>query len=135
MAYATPTTVYARTTGRTFTASSKPNTSQVAGYIDQAAGELDGILRRVGYALPIATTATAALALLEHYNALGAEALIEISAPVSGGRDKNALKLWDDAKKMLASGDLELGAAMDAENALPRSGWPATAMFSRDQET
>lgn len=122
MGYATPTQVYVRHPGRTFTATSKPSTGEVADAIDQTAAELDGILRARGYSLPIATTATGTLKLLEGYNALGADVLVEQAALSGSGEGKRsaAWKAWEAAKKMLATGQVELDADRDSDQALPR---------------
>lgn len=133
MAYVTTLKV-AADTGRTFTATSTPNIDQVQGFVNQTAAELDSILRRLGYTVPIATAATSALALLEGYNALGAGAFALQAAVTPGGKKPDAMRLWQDAKKMLADGKLELDAARDPDRARPRgrSSFPATAMFSRN---
>lgn len=128
MGYVNATTVYARDTGRTFTATSRPATSQVGEFIEQTAAELDGILRQRGYTIPVATTATSALKLLEHYNALGAAAMIEQAAPTHGGKRDDAFKLWEECKKALMSGKVELDAGKDSTQTKPRfrrsgSGW------------
>jgi hypothetical protein len=132
VAYVTPSVVFGRDTGRQFTQNTKPTASQVAEYIDLTAGELDGILRKRGYALPI--SATSALKLLEHYNALGAAAMIETAAPTAGGKDKTALAMWESAKKMLGDGGIELDAASDSRSGRPRHSTGATALFLRDAE-
>lgn len=135
MGYCTPSQVFARDTGRTYSATSKPNTTQVADYIEHTAAELDGILRARGYSAPVATTATSAYVMLEGFNALGAIAMVEQTAPTPGGKRDTAIHLWEEAKKMLACGDLELDAARDASNSAPRFrrsgldiGFPASPM-------
>lgn len=132
MAYANPTVVYARDRGFTFTATSKPSTGDVEQFLEDTAVELDGILRGRGYQLPIPTTATTALQLLANYNAHGALAMIELSAPTSGDKRDDAQKLWNQCKRMLASGDVTLDVALSTDAGLPRHGGQATAMFNRD---
>jgi len=136
MGYVNATQVYARDTGRTFSATSRPSTYQVGDFIEHTAAELDGILRRRGYGLPIATSATSALRLLEGYNAMGAAAMIEQAAPTTGGKRGDALYLWEECKKALACGDIELEADRDVSTSRPRfaragSGWgfPASPMI------
>lgn len=142
MAYATPTQVFALDTGRTYTATSKPNTVQVAQYIESTAGELDGILRSRGYVTPVATTATSAYSMLAGFNAYGAIAIVEQSAPTTGGKATGWQQMWEQAKKMLASGDLELDAERDTSTSSPRGfrsggemGFPASPMIPLTFET
>lgn len=132
-AYATIDDVLRLTQGRTFNASSKPSTPDVQDYLNFSKGEIDGLLRRGGYGLPVATTATGALALLAHGNALGAACLVETSAPIAN-RQSQVCKLYADFKKMVLAGDLELDAGKDEGNSAPRSNAAnqATAMFRRD---
>lgn len=133
MAYATPSTVAGFDTGREFGPNDKPSTDQLSGYIDQTAAVLDGILRKRGYTVPVASaTATSAFALLAHYNALGAICMVERSAPTSGGKDQNWCALWADAQAMLLSGDVELDAPIDTSIGLPRGASQPTALFLRD---
>lgn len=140
MAYANPTVVYARDTGRNFTATSRPSTQMVSDYCEQTAAELDGILRARGYTIPIATTATSALRLLEHGNALGAAAMIEQTAVTGAGKRGDAFHLWEEFKKHLLGDLLELDAAKDATDSVPsfggtgESGFPATPMFPLTME-
>lgn len=136
MAYATPTQVFALDTGRTYTPTSKPNASQVSQYITQTAAELDGILRTRGYTVPVPTTATSAYDLLSGFNAYGAISLVEQSAPTKGGKAEGWQKMWEDAKKMLSCGDLELDAPRDSSISSPRGfrssaerGFPASPMI------
>ena len=81
--YATIDDVIRFTQGRTFNASSKPAIGDVVDYLNFSKGEIDGLLRRVGYTLPVATGATSALALLANGNAMGAACMVETSAPIA----------------------------------------------------
>ena len=132
MGYCNPTIVYARNSARTFTATSKPATQMVQDFIDDIAAEIDGILRTRGYALPIPTTATSSLKLLEHGNALGAAMLVEQAAS-SGGQDKDdfATKLWENWKDAIIKGTMDLDAAIAPGIGEVRSSstTQATAMF------
>lgn len=133
--YATPTQVYALNTGRQFTATSKPNATQVQQFIDQTAAVIDSILAGKSYAVPVATGATAARLTLEHYNALGAACLVERAAPTSDERRTEACEMWGWAQEMLKSGDIEFpDAAVNTSHDQPRSSLPATPMFTRDME-
>lgn len=130
MPYATPSQVFARSRGRTFTATSKPSTTDVDQYLIDTAAELDGILRARSYTVPVATTATSAFGLLAGYNAIGALATVELSAPSPQGKASEALKLWAECKRMLRAGDIELDAPKDTAQARPRHGAGATSMFA-----
>src|SRR4051794_8470002 len=122
MAYATISHVKARNPQRVYTATSKPSVDDVTSFLEQTAGILDGILTGRGFQLPVPTAATSALALLEHYNALGAWAEVERAAP--GGKSPNADpadKLWADAQKMLRDGLVEpVGLVRDVTRTSPR---------------
>lgn len=134
MGYASISHVQALNAIRTFTPSSRPSVDQVAGYLDETAAVLDGILKGRGFQLPVPTTATSALKLLEHYNALGAHALAENSAESAPGKDA-AAKAWADAQKMLRDGIVEpsdLPREVGANSA--RVVAPATRMFRLCQE-
>ncbi|MCA1572770.1 MAG: hypothetical protein LC798_21250 [Chloroflexi bacterium] len=126
-AYANVDDVLRYTQGRTFTASSKPNVSDVQDFLAFTAAEIDGILRAGGYALPV--TATSALSALADGNALGAACRVETAAPV--GREGQVCRLWQSFKKMLREGEIELDASRDGSQSSPRSNAinQATAMF------
>lgn len=132
-AYANIDDVVRLTQGRTYTASSKPTVTDVQDWLTLNAREIDGLLRRQGYSVPVATTATGALALLAHGNALGAAKLVEAAAP-TGGRYKEVCALYESFREMVLAGDLELDAGKDSTNSAPRFNVNATAMFMRDME-
>lgn len=133
MGYATVADVQQLNTARTFTPSSNPNINQVVDWLGQTAGVLDGILRAGGYALPVPTTATAALSTLEGYNAIGAAAMVEQGAPTSDRREQ-AMALWEEAQKMLREGMISLDAPRDTDTSSIRYPAVASPMFSRDIE-
>lgn len=128
-AYATASDVAELNRARVFTASSRPTASEVGRYLDLTAAELDGIIREHGYALPVATTATSALMLLAHGNALGAAWMVEQGAEVSDRLDM-AYKAWQDFKKSVAAGVLALDDPADLTSGVPRSGSSASAVFA-----
>jgi hypothetical protein len=132
-AYATIDDVLRYARGRTFTASSPVSISDVQDHLNFSKGEIDGLLRRVGYSLPVATTATSALALLANGNAMGAACAVETSAPIAN-RSSTVCKLYADFKKMVLAGDLELDAPKDEGNSSPRSNAAnqATGFFTRE---
>lgn len=130
MGYATLIDVQELNQGRaTYTASSKPSATQVADWLDQTAAELDGVLRGRGYALPVATTATSALKLLEGYNAIGAFAYQERAAQNSNRADQ-AWEMWMHCLTALDSMDLGLAADTDGGSGVTRYGTNATSAFS-----
>jgi hypothetical protein len=129
--YVSATLVYARDSGRTYSATSQPNTSQVDGFITQIAAEIDGILAARGYETPVASAATSALALLEHGNALGVQVLIEHSAPNGQGKVDMAVKLWESFKKTISEGKLEIPQIPADTSRGLRTGTAATALFIR----
>lgn len=134
--YVTPSQVMALDTGRRYTASSTPNPSQVAQFVVQVAAEIDTVLRRRGYTLPIATTAIDALVYLEQGNMLGANAYIEQSAP-GGSKDRrdDAYTMWQDWLKRVETGGVELNAGKDTTQSSMRYSRPVpTAMFRLGQE-
>jgi hypothetical protein len=135
-AYANVDDVVRLTQGRTYTASSRPTVDDVVQWLSSTKTELDGMLRRGGYEVPVDTTATSALALLAHGNALGAACLVETSAPTSDRRAM-ACKLWTEFKASVLAGSLELDTTKDATNSAPRSNAAnqATPMFYRDPLT
>jgi hypothetical protein len=135
VSYCTATQVMARDTGRTYTASSRPNPDQVADFVIAAAGEIDALLRGRGYQLPIPTTATSALSYLAGGNIFGAAAFIEQSAP--GGapnRRDDAIAMWERWKKALTDPLMDLDAPKNTSRSRTRSpSPPPTAMFRRGE--
>jgi phage gp36-like protein len=132
LAYATVADVAALAALRTFTASTRPNTTEVTGFLEDAQGVLDSILAARGYQLPVPITATNALDLLEHYTAVGAWAMVEAAAPTSDAREI-AERAWMNAQKMLRDGLIEpVGLSQVTTTVTPRAGFAPTAMFCRD---
>lgn len=134
MAYATVADVETYNAIRTFTPSSRPSLDDVERFLSETAAVLDGLLAARGYGLPVPTTATAALELLEHYNAVGAWALTEQAAPQSDMREA-AERAWQNAQRMLRDGLIEPpGLTVDTATMSPRSGFAATPLFTRCME-
>lgn len=135
MPYATPSDVHQLNTARTFTASSRPTASEVSRFLDLTAAELDGILRTRGYLLPIPSTATSALMLMAHGNALGGAAMVEQGAQIIDlDRRDQAVSLYGDFKKMLSSAALELDDAHDPVSGQPVYGSSGSSMVTWDTE-
>lgn len=106
MAYATVSNVSALDRGRDpFTPATKPTDAEVVRFLEQRAGEIDVILRTRDYLLPVATTYTGVLAMLELYNAQGADCLVQ-QAAVNSNRRKEACQAWEAAKTLLETGDI-----------------------------
>lgn len=115
MPYATVFHVEALDQGRdSFTNQTKPAVQEVINYLHWTAAELDGIIAGQDYVLPVATTATSALRLLEGYNAIGANCLVQRAAQSSAQKDE-ACAAWQAAKEALATADLgEMGVVESA---------------------
>lgn len=131
--YATVDDVREQNTARRITGSSNPNVTQVEDWLAQTAGVLNGLLAKAGYALPVPTAAVSSLRTLEHYNAIGAAAMVEQAAPTSDRR-KEAEALWENAQKMLREDLILLDAPKDNTTHTIRSGAAATPMFTRTME-
>lgn len=131
--YATVWHVAAVAAGRgPFTATSIPNATQVAMYIEHAQGEVDGILAADGYAVPVAAGATLSLKLLERLVTVGAWAQVEQTAKVSDDLDR-VVKMWEKARKELAEGTVQLpDAPRLAGMNFARAGAQGSPFFSRD---
>lgn len=133
--YATVLHVSALAAGRgPFTATSIPNATQVALFIEHAQAEVDGLLAGDGYAVPIATTATVSLKLLERIVSIGAWAQVEQTAKVSDDL-KQVVAMWDTARKELVAGTLQLADAprLAGQN-FARAAAAGTPFFTRDME-
>jgi hypothetical protein len=127
--YATASDVHQLNTNRTFSGSSNPTLSEVERFLTLTAAEIDGILRARGFLVPVPTTATGALSLLAHGNALGAAWMVEQGAQTSDRRQE-ALTVWRDFMKALHTTDLGLEAGTeDPDRGVPRYGVTASALF------
>lgn len=135
MAYATTSHVTARNPERVFGATSKPTTTQVSGFLDEAAAIIDSILIEAGYSLPVSTPASggasSAWITLQNANAVGAWYMTEWAAQVSDKRGE-AEDMWQSAQKMLRTIQLEI--PKDPGESLPRGNTSCpTPFFTRDQ--
>jgi hypothetical protein len=127
--YGTASDVHQLNTNRTFTGSSNPTLTEVDRFLALTAAEIDGILRARGFLVPVPASATSALQLLAHGNALGAAMMVEQGAQTSDRRE-DARILWRDFKRMLESSDLGLESGTeDPDRGAPRYGTPASSMF------
>lgn len=133
--YTTAEEVHALNVGRRmFTETSQPNLIQVEGYIEDIAAILNAVLADLGYTVPVPAEATEARGLLNSLNTLGAAWLVEEAAPTSDRR-KDFQARWEAQLCLLKDGHLGLtDAPRDISIGRPRSGFPATAMISRDME-
>jgi hypothetical protein len=132
MAYASISNVSVLAAKRTFGATSIPNSSQVAEFLDNTSSELDSILSGDGYQVPVPTTASIALLALRRLTALGAWVQVEHSAQVSVDLDR-AVKAWEQAKTDLIRGRVGLvDAPRLAGQNFARAQSAATPFFTRD---
>lgn len=130
--YASLVHVKALNANRTYTPTSTPNLEAVEDFLSETSAVLDGILTARGYALPVSTTATGALELLEHYNAVGAWSMVEMAAPSSPHVDA-AVRAWERAQKMLRDGLIEPpGLERDVATSRARAASVPTPFFYRD---
>lgn len=119
MAYATLADVIALNSARVYSATSHPATSAVGQFIDQQAAAIDAILLEKGYTLPVPTTASSALLMLQHINAVGAWSLSESGAERSPYRDL-ALTMWQASIDMLKAQSTVLDIPKSGDRASPR---------------
>lgn len=120
--------------GRPIGTSTVVSATQVVTFLENTAGEIDGILRARGYGIPVSTTATSALRDLQYGNTLGAAALVEQAAQSSDRRDQ-AWKMWQSWKGALERGDVVLDDAVDVARAVPRYSANATPVFFMGMDT
>jgi hypothetical protein len=132
--YATLSHVAAIAAKRVFTATSIPNASQVQMFLEHAQAEVDGILGGDGYQVPVPTSATISLKLLERIVTIGAWAQVEKSAQVSADA-KEAVAAWEQARTELIKGTVQLVDAprLGGEN-FARVAPYATPFFTRNME-
>lgn len=132
--YATLSNVSALAAKRTFTATSVPSATQVAMFLEHAQAEVDGILGGDGYQVPVPTTATISLKLLERIVSLGAWAQVERSAQVAPDA-KEVLAMWEQARTELVKGTVQLVDAprLGGEN-FARTAPYATPFFTRNMD-
>lgn len=145
MAYASTVHVNARCPNRAFTATSLPSDAQVAIFLNEGAGVLDGVLLSAGYQLPVPAGATPALAALERANAIYAWLEVEQAAPVSNDVDR-AVKAWgkvlDELNPNTKGPTIELGIPRNAGESYARGKTleeaglsdSEDAFFTRDME-
>lgn len=121
----------------TFTATSRPNASQVHHFLYDTAQDLDTALAAQGYSTPISTGATLAFGQLNSWNSVGA-AMFAGNAMPQGGDGKHVAFLerrWDAILSGIRDGELRLpDAGKDTTSGLPRYGGQATATFTREDE-
>ncbi len=132
MPYASLTHLQAHLSGVRLTASSTPTADAAAGFLEDGAAIIDGILRSAGYQLPVPEGATGALGVLRRANVAAAAADVRAAMP-AGGDDakKAAAKEWDRWQAWLdpsASGrTLDLGLTTETTERFARSGFAGTS--------
>jgi hypothetical protein len=130
-AYCSILDVQARSAARPVTASSVPNIAQVFGFIDDVTAEVNAILVKKGYQVPVVSASNPdAFATLHSVTTTGAWAMMEAAAPTSVNVDR-AEKAWTAAKEMLSSTDFVLNAPMDVARSEPRGPWITTQPTGR----
>jgi hypothetical protein len=108
MGFATVSDVSARDRGREpFTANTKPNTTEVVGFINYTAAVIEAKLRSRGYTVPVPATATSALELLKAINADGAACQVQ-KAATNSDRKEDYCKAWENAMELLEILDLDI---------------------------
>jgi hypothetical protein len=125
----------------TFTATSKPNATQVHNHLLAVSDEIDSLLAQADYTTPVGTAATVALNTLRHWTSLGAA--MHAAHAMPQGRDSLHAQFlerrFDAILHGLSEGTLALtaDAAQETELSLPRypAGSPsgASPFFTRDQ--
>ena len=129
-AYASaPDVIQHLTLATAFSATSRPNSTQVHGQILDIADQLDAVLAAADYTVPVATGATSAFDLLNSYNAIGAAMMVTAGHPA--GKDSKHLEFlerrWNAILKGISDGSIALDAAQDTSVALPRFGGSRSA--------
>ena len=124
----------------TFTATSRPNASQVHNHLLDTAAELNSKLAEADYSVPVSTAASAAFEQLNHFNAIGAAMYTTAAHPA--GKDSKHLEFlerrWNAILSGIADGSISLDAEQDTSVSLPRFGRSdplaagASPYFTRD---
>lgn len=133
MAYASIPHVEAKNTARgTFTSNTKPNASQVAQFIDQAAAMMEGAFAQGGYVVPfdVSSCPSYVQTELQNINAYGAAYYVECAAQTSQRREEFE-EIWRNALKMMKAGEF-VGLDKDTSESVPRSAGTATPIFAMD---
>jgi hypothetical protein len=122
--YASTTDVQLHVSVATYTASSRPNLTQVGKFIDDAANTIDSKLAALNFSTPVATGATQAFELLRTWNGVGA-AMYAVAALPQGDKGTHLPFLerqWSAILTMLDEGDVSLpGVSTDTTTGLVRS--------------
>ncbi len=130
MAYCTVSDVQARCKKFTISGTSKPTETEVEGFIDQCAAELDGITATLGYTTPV--TGTESLKLLKKANADGAafytyNAAFSAVSPNASTLGAEYQEEWKHFLSMLRRGEIIL---TDAPTSTHRQGEPRGSALS-----
>lgn len=113
----------------TFTATSRPNATQVQTALEMASNDLDAILSGLDYTLPVPSTATASLDTLRTWAAVGAAHRAALAMP-QGADSKHAKDYggeWQAILKSLEQGKRELPDAPKSSRARGRFGTPGAS--------
>jgi hypothetical protein len=120
--YASPIDAQRHVSIATWTASSKPNLTQIGEFITDASNELDGKLAALNYSTPVATGATQASDLLRTWTGVGA-AYFAVCAMPNGDKHVGPLeRRWTAILTMLDEGEVKLpGVSTDSASGRIRS--------------
>lgn len=100
-----------------------PTLTDVNGYIEMTAGQIDAILVNKGYSVPVNTASNPeAEGLLSWVNATAAWKMMEEASPNSPNIDR-AARAADAAMKMLADAQFVMDLPMNQARAEPRGPW------------
>lgn len=115
----------------TWTASTRPNASQVHQHLIDASGELDAALAVADYDVPVATGATIAFDVVRAWTAVGAAAHTSAAMPqgASGKHAKALADRWQALLTDIEEGDRQLPLGRDHRRSRPRYGGSATSAF------
>lgn len=100
--------------------------TDVDGYILMVAGQIDGILSKQGYSVPVNTASfPEAEGLLCYVNATGAAAMVEEASPhVDGGQSIARVKAaYDAALQMLSEAKFAFELPVNEQRSEPRAPW------------
>lgn len=123
MAYATASDVAARNKALVLGVGQNPTVSDVTGFIDQVATELDAILLNKGYTVPVDPANTEAYSFMGALNILGALVLTGEAAPTTPPALDRWRQDWERAKERLEQAKTVLDAPQDTQRIEARGPW------------
>jgi len=100
--------------------------TDVDGYIVMVAGQIDALLSKQGYSVPVNTASfPEAEGMLAYVNATGANYMVEKASPATGGGQTidRAKAAFDAAMQMLSSANFAFDIPVNKARAEPRGPW------------